>query len=439
MHFESIDDHVNLLLSSSKFDKNMEKFLYNPVSINETTRSFFPNIQTLYIYSPSDLLFENDPKILAKEYCSSFSSTYVKKLEELFDMKYLFTLFDSDFDDWSINTSVFNDKINGKQNMAFVIEDEDGNIFGIHSYEYTDNLFIRGTPEYFDISVFSLESKGRLNKPMIFKKYEQLNDPDNFFEICPFIYDKRSTTLFSCGSIMLMKKDSGDESYFSSGNVIDYKDMFTKIRDTEYSSFVPKRIVVLEMDFKDEEKQRREQERLNHFALRENSLMLFKQQNIEYVERFEQLIGKRMKKILFDSSLDGITKSTFIFNKRIENQKNTLFILDCEKYSMRIGLEQVLIGYYFDEQLLVNRNEQIFTEFSVHFMYSHNEKWNFEKNTTKTRQKIKWFFGNNYFLVGLPDLFVYTKKDVMNDRITYFGYKWNERFTMKNLYVIQME
>ena len=62
-YFESVDDHVNLILSSRKFQNNMSNFKYNPVSINEKTRKFFDKMETLYIYLENDYKCENDEKI----------------------------------------------------------------------------------------------------------------------------------------------------------------------------------------------------------------------------------------------------------------------------------------------------------------------------------------------------------------------------------------
>ena len=47
-----------------------------------------------------------------------------KQLEEWTNLKIGETIFDSDHDDWSINTSVFNDKIIGRKQLLFIIKDE---------------------------------------------------------------------------------------------------------------------------------------------------------------------------------------------------------------------------------------------------------------------------------------------------------------------------
>ena len=48
----------------------------------------------------------------------------MKQFEEWTELKYSEIVFDSDEDNWSINTSVFAEKIMGKDQLLFLIEDE---------------------------------------------------------------------------------------------------------------------------------------------------------------------------------------------------------------------------------------------------------------------------------------------------------------------------
>ena len=49
-YLESLEDHLNLVKVSKRMRGNMDKFHYNPISLNEKTISFFPNVETLNIY-----------------------------------------------------------------------------------------------------------------------------------------------------------------------------------------------------------------------------------------------------------------------------------------------------------------------------------------------------------------------------------------------------
>ena len=65
-YFETIDDFINLELSSPRFEGNMEKLHFNPISLTSTTRPFFTSLETLHLYQPEDELFEGDPMIFKR-------------------------------------------------------------------------------------------------------------------------------------------------------------------------------------------------------------------------------------------------------------------------------------------------------------------------------------------------------------------------------------
>ena len=53
-YLNSIDDHINLIHVCKRLRNNMEKFYYNPVSLNSITVKFFPNIETFHCYETND-------------------------------------------------------------------------------------------------------------------------------------------------------------------------------------------------------------------------------------------------------------------------------------------------------------------------------------------------------------------------------------------------
>ena len=54
MHFESIDDFINLKLAVKRFRGNLEKFFYNPIALNKPSRKFFLYLRTQWLYSEKD-------------------------------------------------------------------------------------------------------------------------------------------------------------------------------------------------------------------------------------------------------------------------------------------------------------------------------------------------------------------------------------------------
>ena len=57
-YFKSIDDHINLITVSKRMRGNMEKFHYNPISVDSNCVTMFPNIETLHLYKEEDEYLE---------------------------------------------------------------------------------------------------------------------------------------------------------------------------------------------------------------------------------------------------------------------------------------------------------------------------------------------------------------------------------------------
>ena len=77
-YFNSLQDHINLLFVSKRFRCNMEKFHYNPISVDEETVKIFPNIQTLNIYNDNDKYFKG---VRIRKYCDWRKYSYHKTLK----------------------------------------------------------------------------------------------------------------------------------------------------------------------------------------------------------------------------------------------------------------------------------------------------------------------------------------------------------------------
>ena len=153
-------------------------------------------------------------------------------------------LFDSNVDDWKMNTSVFSKKImesTGK--LLFVINDEKNNKFGAYITQAINKI-----DEWIDDEnafVFSLKSNGRLEKPMMFEIQDEnwhgamvYNDNDDML-----------IHLGSCGQISLKKEEKKEDSYCNQNLSFDYQvnGVIDKHTLCGEFHFVPKRIVVIQM------------------------------------------------------------------------------------------------------------------------------------------------------------------------------------------------
>ena len=53
-YVNSLEDHINLVKVSKRMRGNMEKFHFNPISLNPLILKYFPNVETLHLYDERD-------------------------------------------------------------------------------------------------------------------------------------------------------------------------------------------------------------------------------------------------------------------------------------------------------------------------------------------------------------------------------------------------
>ncbi|GAB1220430.1 hypothetical protein ENUP19_0053G0028 [Entamoeba nuttalli] len=58
-YFEDIKDFINLEIGVKRFQGNMERFHFNPIPLNQSSRKLFPNIETFHIYNKEDEIFKD--------------------------------------------------------------------------------------------------------------------------------------------------------------------------------------------------------------------------------------------------------------------------------------------------------------------------------------------------------------------------------------------
>ncbi|BFU22486.1 trichohyalin, putative [Entamoeba histolytica] len=164
---------------------------------------------------------------------------FIKQIEELTEKRISNILFDSDKDDWNIDTSVFDQRIINKEHIIIIIEDEDGNKFGGYVNSKVDKVdkWINDSYSF----VFSLESNRRMEGMMKF----DIKEPE--FAFC--LYNQSDGILFGfgCGDIRVCKEKYKTKSYCYQQS-FEYKGITNALCGKQHPNrFTTKRIIVIEM------------------------------------------------------------------------------------------------------------------------------------------------------------------------------------------------
>ena len=168
-----------------------------------------------------------------------------KQLEEWTGLQCSDIVFDSNVDNWKQHTSVLNDRIIGKKQLVFLIEDTDGEKFGyylntevIGKYDIwkkkTDNKSFE----------FNLESNGRLKSPMKFEIKDLKGG-----SYC--LNRKHENNLIILGDIELIKENWKNDSFcYQYEWLFDYHGIENALCGktwNHYVHFKPKHILVIQM------------------------------------------------------------------------------------------------------------------------------------------------------------------------------------------------
>ena len=248
----------------------------------------------------------------------------VQIIEDWCDLTLQDVIFDSKYDNWDIGTSVFNDKVSGRENLVFIIEDIQNNIFGgfikspINSNSdnsvYDKNAFL-----------FILRLTTQIHQPI---KYQIKEDQcENAFQL----FDKDNESLFVFGKecdIKVFKKDKSKG--LLSQNTFDYDDKENIFVDKE--EFTVKRIQVWQMKMTESQRHKKEENEKNKLKeelkkLQEVSPTVITERK-EEIRKLEILFGVTYDRLVFDTDLCDWDIHTTMIDKHIVNRKKLVFLIE---------------------------------------------------------------------------------------------------------------
>ena len=254
-----------------------------------------------------------------------------KQLEEWTGLKYGNILFDSNVDNWKTNTSVFDNRIKGKKQLLFIIEDNHCEKFGYYLNTRTKNelnKFISTDRGSFE---FNIESNGRL-KSMIKCEIKDISFGYQLF-------DNNNTILMKLGDIIIYKDNNKSSSYCNQTSNYNYHGISNTLcgkinilnnYNQQRDFFTPLRIIVIQMEMNEEQKRIQiEKEELQK-------------------KQLEEWTGLKYGNVLFDSDIDNWSMIYSVFDDKVKGKKRLVFLIEDDEYEK--------FGYYLNTQIINERN-----------------------------------------------------------------------------------
>ena len=174
----------------------------------------------------------------------------INQLENWTQLKCKEILFDSIIDNWYQCSSTFISKIIGKDKLAFLNEDIDGEKFGYYLDTEVKEEYEKGNETNSNSFLFNLNSKGRLRVPM---KYTIKNGRLEGYRYK--LYKQETKELIDLGDIKLFKENWNDYSYYHQNiwnfnyNGVDKAFSNNQPNDFGNINFSIKRLIVIQMEF----------------------------------------------------------------------------------------------------------------------------------------------------------------------------------------------
>ena len=309
---------------------------------------------------------ENNQLIESTEIVKKNNSKYINQIEEWTFTTFDKVIFDSDYCDWKINTSTFNKHIDGNDNCAFVIEDNDGNIFGAFISERID-LKRLNEKDLFGIPindknafVFTLKSNRNFEHTAKFSiKPSEIEHGFIFFKESDWI-------LMVMGeSDVVIGKEEYKANCFNNQKSYDYGTSKKVLNGKQGSNerYTVKRIQVWHFVLSEEQKKQKEEEKTRQHEMfiktisTERDQMNILSQNIisefQYeIHQIEEWSELKSKSVLFDSKYCDWSLQSSTFAKHILHKDKLAFLIVTET-NIKYG------GFIYEKAETYIYNEEI--------------------------------------------------------------------------------
>ena len=262
-------------------------------------------------------------------------------------------VFDSEICHWRINKSTFDSHVFGKGQLVFVIEDTNGNEFGLYLESIVDKYptfrngqYINGNIKDSQAFLFSFKRNGNWN-------HDHKQFPiKTCGEECAFIlYKENDQKLFSIGEqtdLDIIKSDNKHFSCCKQTNSFDYNGYKNALMDHKTSThqiFDIKRIQVWQMVRTRELQLKYERRRLTQSSehIQNNNPKIIQQfyysQELDFVQH------------VFDSEYCKWKQTDSTFDTHVVNKKDLLFVIE--------DTDNHIFGCYIHNKLISNQNDQI--------------------------------------------------------------------------------
>ena len=222
-----------------KAKKQIEELKVNEEKKKEGVieKLFKMNMQQNEMKKKMETICENVPHHVV----TPFTLKQVDTLEEFIGLKCSEIIFDSEKDNWANQSSVFNQRIVGRSKITFLIEEENGDIFGYYlNTKVIEDYMNRIETDDQSFEFHFHSNSNRIQQPIKYKIKDAKKGGCCLFE-------QKNDFLIWLGDIRIFKENRKCESVVKQN---DDKFYYHKIKNAligEKDNFNPKRIVAIQM------------------------------------------------------------------------------------------------------------------------------------------------------------------------------------------------